>query len=99
MRGELLLHGESLGHYTVNDAVRYVAKEREYKTMQREKLQWDFLQGNEHRGYRFIIPKKVTKYYVKPVDMSMVDWYDFIRATDNLFEVYKQDRSLGVKYE
>lgn len=99
MRGELLLHGESLGHYTLNDAVRYVAKEREYKTMQREKLQWDFLHENEHGGYRFIIPKKVTKCYIKPTNMSMVDWNNFVRATDNLFEVYKQDRSLGVKDE
>ena len=99
MRGELLLYGESLGHYTVNDAVRYVVMREKYSAKQREKLQWDFQQGNEHRGYRFVIPKKVTKYYTKPVDMSMEDWNNFVRATDNLFEVYKQDRSLGVKYE
>lgn len=94
MRGELLLHGESLGRYTLIDAIAYVAKEREYNTRQREKLQWDFIHEGEHGGYSFKVSKKVTKYYTKPVNMSMEDWNDFVRATNNLFEVYKQDRRL-----
>lgn len=97
MKGKLYYYGNYISTESVEQVIDYVANRLNLKGLHKEKVKWEILQNGEYKGYVFKKIDGVRKVYNKPVHLSDDEWFSFTEATDDLFDIYTQDRRMNMK--